>query len=190
MTDESIKASVTLFQRQKQNSDKTGPPVPQVQVLAHAVPLTEVFYARCLLLTQLMFSSLPETVLWEGVLGSLSGCTSAPSMPVPQDLDLDDGAVSGFISQHFQSLMERTDSHGRVPVCLISLQPLRLPHPSLHSLCVHLQPKLKPLSEGFNSDYSRYAGKWTLMSGDQTKAYNKGSPSGGQQQCEKVEHTE
>lgn len=129
--------------------------------------------------------SLPEIVLWSGVLRSLSGCTSALSM-FPQDLHLADGAVPGFISQHFQSLTENGLSLERVPVCLISLQPLSLPHSSLHSPLypspATLQPKLKPLSQGFNSDYPRHAGKWTLMSGGQNRAYNKGGPSCGQQQ--------
>ena len=56
---------------------------------------------------------------------------------------------------------------------------------STFSLCpspATLQPKLKPISQGFSSDYPRHAGKWTLVSGDQNRTYNKGGPSCGQQQ--------
>lgn len=151
------------------------------------MPSTDSANARPLL------RSLPETVLWEGVLGSLSGCTSAPSMAVPQELHLDDGAVSGFISQHFQSLKKNGIS--LESPCLPDFSAASEPPTSQSTLALcpslaTLQPKLKPLSQGFDSDYPGHARKWTLMSGDQNKAYNKGGPSCGQQQWGKVEQTE
>lgn len=155
----------------------------------HAGPLTEVFYARCLLLTQLTPSLHSEACLNRALvrcpgisvrvyLSPFNGCspgiytlrmelclTSSPTFPVPygeQTLTGESPCLSDFSAASEPATLESTFS-----LC---------PSPAT------LQPKLKPISQGFSSDYPRHAGKWTLVSGDQNRTYNKGSPRCGQQQ--------